>query len=136
MFHLTLLPLKFTCLLFIRLAGYEVTSTYNIIQVAGTDGIFLNNSTLGVGFMISFIALILFYPGGSKKKKYWFIPLGLASIFIANAIRLSYLAINDTTPGVYLVQEQQDAFSIAMFIQIFVLWLIWVKIINKINLSA
>ncbi|MFN4123181.1 MAG: hypothetical protein ACK4GL_07745 [Flavobacteriales bacterium] len=135
MFHLALLPLVKVTTLALKINGYEVTTNYNILQVAGTDGVYVNNAAIGVGFMFCFAVLILFYPGGDKRKKLWFIPLGVLAIFISSVIRLYYLVSRDTTPGLYLIQEQHDSFSIAMFILIFILWFIWVRLVNKISFN-
>jgi len=133
-FHVPLLLLVKTSTLVLTAMGYEVITNYNRIAIAGTDGVFINNAAIGVGLAYCFTVLILFYPGGDKKKKIWFIPLGIFVIFIASVTRLVILLINDKNEGIYLKQTDHDNFNIAVEILIFLLWLLWTRVVNKIKL--
>jgi len=133
LFHLILLPTVKGAALLAKALGHQVTVNYNHIAKIDTAGIFVNNSSLAVGLAYSFAILILFYPGGDNKKKIWFIPAGVLLIFFSSILRLTYYVVNYQSTGQMLTAEQHAIFNIIMLTVIFLLWLIWVRLVNKLE---
>ncbi|MCS4198135.1 exosortase/archaeosortase family protein [Salinibacter ruber] len=71
--------------------GLDVAVEGRTVQLAQTSGVRIVNGCNGLATIGAFIGFIVAYPGKTKRRL-WFIPLGIAVIFLANVVRVSVLA--------------------------------------------
>ncbi|MCS4039951.1 exosortase/archaeosortase family protein [Salinibacter ruber] len=71
--------------------GLDVAVEGRTVQLAQTSGVRIVNGCNGLATIGAFIGFIVAYPGKTKRRL-WFIPLGIAIIFLANVARVSVLA--------------------------------------------
>ncbi len=114
----------------LSLLGYDFVSGYNSLAIVGSYGVIIGNPCVGFGLSYGFTALIVSYPG-SWTKKLWFIPLGVFTILIINSARIIALTAGIFKTGSFMQMESHDLFNNVIYIFIFLLWLIWIKVINK-----
>jgi exosortase/archaeosortase family protein len=110
--------------------GHEYVSGYNSLAILGTYGVIIGNNCVGVGLYYGFSALIISYPGALINKA-WFIPLGVFLIVLINSFRVVALCTNAINPEGYLQMESHDLFNNIIYVVIFLLWNIWIRVINK-----
>lgn len=75
-----------------KLMGYELVQYKRIITIEGTSGVYIADLCLGVAPMVIYSGFIFSY-GNNRKDKLWFIPMGVAVIFIINVLRVTALAL-------------------------------------------
>ncbi|PSQ83439.1 MAG: exosortase/archaeosortase family protein [Bacteroidetes bacterium QH_2_63_10] len=71
--------------------GLDAAVDGRTVQIAQTSGVRIVNGCNGLATIGAFIGFIVAYPGKTKRRL-WFIPLGIAVIFLANVVRVSILA--------------------------------------------
>jgi len=113
-----------------NIMNYDVVTNYNSIAIVGSYGIVIGNNCVGFGLTYAFAALIISYPG-PWKLKLAFIPVGAAFIAIINIIRTVVLTKTALTSGIFERIENHDLFNNIIYVIIFLLWMIWVRIIRK-----
>jgi exosortase family protein XrtF len=97
---------------------FIIYQTKNILSVyEGCNG--LNTMIVFLAFMVSF--------GPLQKKMFWFIPLGLLIIHIANLARVSMLFFVSAFLPHLMYFTHKYLFTAALYIIIFLLWIWWVK---------
>jgi exosortase/archaeosortase family protein len=114
----------------LSLLGYDFVSGYNSLAILGSYGVIIGNQCVGFGLSYGFVALIGAYPGPIKKKL-WFIPLGILLISSINIARVIALATSVYKTGGFVQMEEHDLFNNIIYFFIFLMWIIWVKLINK-----
>ena len=72
--------------------GYKLSYVGRVITVDGTSGIYFADLCLGLAPMVIFSGFIFSY-GDNTKAKFWFVPLGVAAIFLINALRMVALIL-------------------------------------------
>lgn len=102
------------------------------IMIEGSAGVFLGNPCVGIGLIYSAIALIIAYPGRLFNKVLFSI-LGTFGILFLNAIRVVYLVITVHNNQNTDVQNQHDFFNFIIYTFIFVLWVVWVSVEQRMN---
>jgi exosortase family protein XrtF len=110
--------------------GYDSKIYKNILYIQGSDGVKIINACLGWSMMALFTGFILAYPSYNKSK-YWFIPLGLVIIIAVNILRITGMVLIS-----YISPESLDfyhhyIFKIVLYLIIFILWIIWLKSLEK-----
>ena len=113
-----------------NLMNQDVVSNYNALAIVGSYGMIIGNNCVGFGLTYAFAALIVSYPG-PWKLKLAFIPIGAAFIAIINIIRIVVMTKTAVTSGVAERIENHDLFNNIIYVIIFLLWMIWVRIIGK-----
>ena len=89
-------------------------------------GIWVGDECNGFKLFSIFSIFIIAFPG-NRKSKFWFIPLGLVIIHLANVIRVvSLVLINNHYPR-YLDFNHLYTFTVFVYAIIFLLWYIWAK---------
>ena len=106
--------------------GYDVNIYKKIIWIEGSQGVRVINACLGWSMMALFIGFIIIYPG-EKKKKYWFIPMGIVAITFANILRITAMALVSFHKYNLLDFYHKYVFNIILYIVVFLLWIIWVR---------
>ena len=77
-------------------------------------------------------AFVLAFPGPWKKKT-WFIPLGIVSIYLINSLRVIGLAVNHMFSQSSFDFNHKYTFTILVYGAIFYFWMIWVNRYSGIN---
>lgn len=113
----------------LEILGYEVVNNYRSVAILGSYGVVIGNHCVGFGLTFGFVALIISYPG-PWRKKLWFVPLGVALIMLSNIIRVMTLVISTYKKGGFVDLNQHDFFNYVIYALIFVLWVVWIQIIN------
>ena len=114
----------------LALLGYDFVSGYNSLAIVGSYGVIIGNPCVGFGLSYGFTALIVSYPG-PWIKKLWFIPLGVFVILIINSSRVIALTTEVLKTGSFMQMEPHDLFNNLIYVCIFLLWFLWIKVINK-----
>jgi exosortase/archaeosortase family protein len=114
----------------LSLLGYDYVSGYNSLAIIGSYGVIIGNQCVGFGLSYGFASLIGAYPG-PLQKKIWFIPLGIIFIGLINVARVLALTTSVYKSGGFVQMEEHDLFNNIIYIFIFLLWLAWVKLLNK-----
>jgi exosortase/archaeosortase family protein len=117
----------------LSILGYDYVSGYNSLAILGSYGVIIGNPCVGFGLSYGFASLIGAYPGPIKKK-IWFIPLGILLISSINVARVIALTTSVYKTGGFVQMEEHDLFNNIIYIFIFLMWLVWVKLINKIKI--
>jgi exosortase/archaeosortase family protein len=128
-YHILLEILNSSSALGLEILGYEVVNNYRSVAILGSYGVVIGNHCVGFGLTFAFVALIISYPG-PWRKKLWFVPLGVALIMLSNIIRVMTLAISTYNKGGFVDLNQHDFFNYVIYALIFVLWVVWIQIIN------
>ena len=113
-----------------NLMGEDVVSSYNALAIVGSYGVVIGNNCVGFGLTYAFSALIVSYPG-PWKLKLWFIPAGAAIISLINIIRIVFLTRKSFDQGIFDRIEAHDLYNNIVYVIIFFMWVIWVRIIGK-----
>lgn len=72
------------------LAGYKVLEGQRTFIILGTKGIYVADHCVGIAPIVIFTAFIALFSG-KWQHKLWFIPLGVAGIFLINVFRVAAL---------------------------------------------
>lgn len=128
LYHILLVVVRSGSALVLEWLGYEIVTGYNVMAIVGSYGVVIGNNCLGLGLSLSFIALIVSYPG-PWKKKLWYIPLGLLVILAANIARVVSIILTLYRHNKITGMEQHDLFNNIIYIMIFLMWLLWVQVI-------
>jgi len=86
----------------------------------------------GLILMVLFAAFVFAFPG-PWKKKLWFIPLGIVSIYLINSMRVIGLAVNHIFSKSSFDFNHKYTFTILVYGAIFYFWMIWVNRYSGIN---
>lgn len=89
-------------------------------------GVWVGDNCNGFKLFSIFSIFLIAFPG-NLRSKFWFIPVGLVVIHLANIIRvMALLLINDYNPA-YLDFNHNYTFTIFVYGIIFLLWMVWIK---------
>ncbi|HPT14087.1 MAG TPA: archaeosortase/exosortase family protein [Bacteroidales bacterium] len=111
-----------------HILGMDVTLYFkNIIHFnVNNRGIEINESCSGFKQMYQVVILFLLFPG-PWRHKLWYIPMGMASMFVINIIRVVLLSVT----MVYWPQHWDFIHLWVLrpfyYLVIFILWVIWVE---------
>jgi exosortase/archaeosortase family protein len=130
---------------FLVLLGYnpimEFSTTfysYNLflLHIDGGGIVFIGVPCLGLGLILTYIALIVAFPG-KLKSKLIFIPVGIVLIICLNILRISFLTVmlyHYPRPDSFahpwegfIVAYHHPIFNYGVLVIIFVIFMIWVK---------
>ncbi len=130
LYHIFLKLLLISSKIGLSILGYEYVSGYNSLAIVGSYGVIIGNHCVGFGLSYGFAALIISYPG-PWIKKLWYVPLGMLAILIINSSRVIALCTDVLKTGGFVKMEAHDLFNNIIYVCIFLLWLIWIKFVNK-----
>jgi exosortase family protein XrtF len=80
----------------------------------------------GINTMIIFVAF-LFAFGPLSKSQWWFLPLGLAIIHLANLARIALLFYVSEYLPKYMYFTHKYLFTATLYCVVFLLWVWWVR---------
>ncbi len=118
--------------LFINILGYEaqVVIPKKLLVLKGTGGVILERGCLGRNMMGLFAGFIIVYPGRILTKL-WYIPFGLAVIYLINILRIAGLSFTQLYYPEYLDINHHTVFKYTVYTAIFFLWVFWISKLNK-----
>ena len=128
--------LIFLCSGMLKFLGYQLITApvlyenIRTIGIDGTYGLFIADSCAGVPLFALFAGFIIAYPGAVKKKLI-FIPLGIITIHLINALRIAGLCMVSFHTPEYLDFNHHYTFTVTVYAYIFLLWVIWVNKFSK-----
>ena len=79
--------------------------------------------------MIVFVAFLVAF-GGQRKKLSWFLPAGMVIIHLSNIARIALLYFVAVGYQHYFYYVHKYVFTAAIYVIVFLLWVIWVVKIN------
>lgn len=116
-------PVKFI----LTLAGYDVMTYKNHINILNEPGIFIMHGCLGLDIMKAYTALILGYPG---RKKILFLFSGLLFIHCLNIIRMLLILLTiRINPSVVI--QSHDLLNVAGYICILIFYIFYIRRFTK-----
>lgn len=108
----------------------EIDTADRILRIKGTAGVTVGEPCIGYEVTAFFSALII-SCSGSLTKKIWFIPLGIASIYMLNLFRICALAVLVRIDPAIWELNHKIIFSLVVYSFIFFMWTYWIKINSK-----
>jgi len=111
---------------FLAIFGLDTFVDGKIIRAFNKGGVYLDRGCLGRNLMLLYAGFILVFPG-KITSKIWYIPLGLAVIYLLNIIRISALVYIDLCCPQYLDVNHDFIFKYTTYFFIFILWVIWIR---------
>ena len=115
--------------------GYPVEMVENTqgptVFLKNDGKIFLNiyEGCNGINVMIVFVAFLVAF-GGQRKKLSWFLPAGMVIIHLSNIARIALLYFVAVGYQHYFYYVHKYVFTAAIYVIVFLLWVIWVVKIN------
>jgi exosortase family protein XrtF len=120
----------------LKVLGYELIPNphpedpIRTIGIDGTHGVWVGDPCNGISIFGLFAIFIVAYPG-KWLHKLWFIPLGIISIHLANAIRIAALAIIVDIDVSLLEFNHNYTFTIFVYSIVILLWYWWIAKLSK-----
>lgn len=102
------------------------------IGIDGTHGLWIGDPCNGITLFALFSIFVLAYPGPIRRKA-WFIPYGLITIHLLNALRVAALSIIVKIDYAYLDFNHNYTFSILVYGYVFFLWYLWAGRLSRKN---
>jgi len=99
------------------------------IRTIGVDGghlLWIGDPCNGLSLFAVFIIFMIAYPGPCKHKA-WFIPFGLITIHLINALRIVALCLIVTIDYELLTFNHDYTFYVIVYGWVFLLWWFWTK---------
>ena len=121
----------------LRLFGYNsqssvVDNMYNVISLDGKYAVSIEDGCNGLVLMFLFAGFVIAYPG-PLKKKLWYIPAGLAVIYMLNIVRVVALVINHKVSASTFDFNHKFTFTTTLYAVIFALWMLWANKFAKVG---
>ncbi len=113
---------------------YESELYSNYVGIEGSPGVIVGAPCDGLILLVLFLVFVVSFPG-SFKHKLWFVPLGMYSIHIINAIRITCLAIIVNYRPEWLQFNHDYTFTILVYAYVFFLWYLWVSYFSPLKKS-
>jgi exosortase/archaeosortase family protein len=116
----------------IKVLGYATFSGKDrLLGIDGTNGLWMGDNCDCIELCALFAGFIIAFPS-CWRKKLWFIPLGILSIYLLNVLRVVLLAlVQKYFSNKWLEFNHTYTFTIVIYLFIFLLWYYW---INKLAL--
>jgi len=97
-----------------------------VINLNGQAAVIVGIPCNGLVLYALFAGFVLAYPGPWKRKA-WFIPLGMALIWVLNVARVAALAINQYYAHQSVDFNHHYTFTFIVYGFIFGLWMLWAR---------
>lgn len=127
------------CKSVLNLMGYETFASkevndFQVFGIDGSNGVWIGGPCNGITLMFLFAIFVIAYPG-NKKAKLWYLPLGVAIVYIINIIRIISLALMAYYAPQYLDFNHTYTFTFIAYSVVFGLWMLWVNKFSNTNYS-
>ncbi|MCR5888481.1 archaeosortase/exosortase family protein [Hymenobacter sp. J193] len=111
----------------LRLVGFDAgTASQHIVTIAGQQVVAVWPPCNGLVLYALFTGFILAFPGPAKSKL-WFIPIGIAAIYLINILRVAALALNHVYARGSVDFNHHYTFTFIVYAFILLLWALWVR---------
>lgn len=94
----------------------------------------ISDSCNGLVLFVTFTGFIIAFPA-SIKNKIWYIPFGIVMIYLLNVFRIFCLAIIWIYYPAYLDFNHHYTFTLFVYLDIFLLWMAFVKKFGDVQLA-
>jgi exosortase family protein XrtF len=108
------------------------TCTHSEIRILENPFIYMIEGCNSVSVMLLFVAFVFAFSA-PVKHYFWFIPVGLASIYITNLARIFILGIVRIYYFEYFNAFHDYVFPAIIYGMVVVLWIVWVKYFSNVN---
>ena len=117
-----------TSCLMLRLVGFdsyvEIIKGKVYLLVASSPIVFIGNGCNALTIMALFVGFVIAYPGPYKSKAI-FIVLGMALVFLMNALRVLSLGLNMIYHQTSFEFNHKYTFTFMVYAVVFILWMLW-----------
>lgn len=112
----------------LRLLGFAATVEANstVLLMNGQRAVIVGAPCDGLVLYALFTGFILAFPG-PVRPKLWFIPVGVAALYLLNIVRVSALALNQHYAHRSVDFNHHYTFSFVVYAFICLLWMQWVR---------
>lgn len=111
----------------LRGLGYDAhVEQRSKIFIGERSVVWIDHPCNGLELYALFAGFILIYPG-SWKKKFLFIPAGMAVIYLFNIVRIAVLALNLIYSRRTFDFNHKYVYTFVVYLAIFGLWMLWVN---------
>lgn len=113
----------------LRLLGFagSVSPTYSVLVLMnGLPAVVVGAPCNGMVLYALFGGFVLAFPG-PWRRKLWFIPLGMALIWVLNVLRVAALALNHHYAHQSVDFNHHYTFTFVVYACIFGLWMLWAR---------
>lgn len=97
-----------------------------LLVMDGRPGVIVGDPCNGLVLYALFAGFVLAFPGGGVRKL-WFIPLGIAAIYLLNVVRVAALALNHHYYRQSVEFNHHYTFTFVVYGAILLLWAGWVR---------
>lgn len=104
--------------------------TPSLVLMAGEQSVIVGAPCNGLVLYAVFAGFVLAFPGQWLRKA-WFIPLGIALIWLLNVVRVAVLAINHHYSHRTVDFNHHYTFTVVVYACIFGLWMLWAQRMAK-----
>ena len=98
----------------------------SLVLMAGAQAVIVGPPCNGLVLYALFAGFVLAFPG-SWVRKAWFIPAGIALIWVLNVVRVAALAINHHYSHQTVDFNHHYTFTFVVYACIFGLWMLWAR---------
>lgn len=107
-------------------AAATAPTTPTTVTMHGSPAVLVGDPCNGLALYALFTGFVLAYPG-SRRRKAWFIPLGIGAVYLLNILRVALLALNHTYWYHTVDFNHHYTFSFVAYAAILILWRVWVQ---------
>lgn len=114
----------------IDILGHKTAVYGKILYLDDFYSIHLDRGCLARNLMLIYVGFIIAFPS-SIKHKFWYIPAGLIIIIFINILRIIGLIFTLKYYPQYMDVNHHLVFKYVVYTIVFILWYIWISVINK-----
>jgi exosortase family protein XrtF len=121
----------------LRLLGFDAalgTEQYPLVLMNGQPSVAVFPPCNGLVLYALFAGFVLAFPGPWRRKA-WFIPAGMALIWVLNVVRVAALAINHHYAHQTVEFNHHYTFNFVVYGCIFGLWMLWARRLAVMSLA-
>ncbi|GAA4366725.1 hypothetical protein GCM10023185_38090 [Hymenobacter saemangeumensis] len=98
----------------------------NLVVINGKPAVVVGPPCNGLVLYALFAGFVVAFPGPFRRKL-WYIPLGIAVIWVLNVLRVVALALNHEYSRDSMDFNHHYTFTFVVYGFIFMLWMLWAK---------
>ncbi len=108
----------------LRITGFDVFAFDRVVGIGLANGLEIIDGCNGIETIGLFVGFVIAYPGVDIKR-WLFIPTGILVIYLANVVRIYFLAIVQYHwySGFQVIHDY--TFNLIFYLVVFALWAIW-----------
>ena len=113
----------------LQLAGFPATispTNLSLVMMSEVPSVVVGPPCNGLVLYALFGGFVLAFPG-PWQRKLWFIPLGMALIWVLNVLRVAALALNHHYAHQSVDFNHHYTFTFVVYACIFGLWMLWAR---------